>query len=439
MTSASLLAALDRIPRTHVATQWRPVPAFRTCGVTGFYLAVLSMIAGTLVTGRSLVVSLTLCVVCGLSFFVYTYVRMWITGAEALVLLEHVWFAELCVAAALRLIGEPLLPYLDLVAVSLCWFLAAGRVGCTLAGCCHGYPSSFGIVYRADPASDGLARHLVGVRVFPVAAIEAIGLVAIGAAGFIALPSAPNGSVVVWFLLAYGVMRFALEGLRGDRRPHFLGLSQARWMSLVEVAVGIWVMEERAGTTTVARFAGAAAGVVVVAISGAHYARSFRRRALRGAHVAEVRATGHLVPNDPKLHDEAKESLRAAQTSIGVTVATSRAAGADGAARVSLSLPPGERDLPTLCTLAARAFPTLQLDDARVSDRGVLHVSVPAGGGNGIAPAIVDTIGDRLYGHIARQQQRESDAGAAVASVAPAITRTEYFARRSGNGRHIGT
>ena len=33
-------------------------------------------------------------------------------------------------------------PYLDATALGLGAFLACGRVGCTLAGCCHGRPAS---------------------------------------------------------------------------------------------------------------------------------------------------------------------------------------------------------------------------------------------------------------------------------------------------------
>lgn len=71
----------------------REVPTFRTCGITGFYVALLVLFAGGLITGRSLLVLAVLALVSGLSFFVYTYLRMWITGREELVLLEHVWFA----------------------------------------------------------------------------------------------------------------------------------------------------------------------------------------------------------------------------------------------------------------------------------------------------------------------------------------------------------
>src|SRR5262249_4271117 len=66
---------LDGLPRTRFGRASCEVPAFRTCGVTGFYIGVVLTLGAALLTGRSLLVTTTLCAVCGVSFFVYAYVR----------------------------------------------------------------------------------------------------------------------------------------------------------------------------------------------------------------------------------------------------------------------------------------------------------------------------------------------------------------------------
>jgi len=202
MILPAINAFLDALPRTRVGSAHRQAPAFRTCGITGFYVALITLFAGGLLTGRSLVVLAAMALVSGLSFFVYTCLRKWVVGREELVLLEHVWFAFACNSGALLLLNQPVLPYLDLVSVALCPFLAAGRVGCTLVGCCHGLPSSIGIRYTEECAADGFPRHLVGIRLFPAPTLEGIGLVLISLVGLIALPFSVPGRVFAWFLLA---------------------------------------------------------------------------------------------------------------------------------------------------------------------------------------------------------------------------------------------
>jgi hypothetical protein len=94
------------------------------------------------------------------------------------------------VALTLWTLGEPVLPYLDVVSAALCFFLVAGCVGCTMVGCCHGHPSPLGVVYNEGCAREGFPRHLIGVRLFPAPTIEAAGLFAIGMNGMIAFPVA---------------------------------------------------------------------------------------------------------------------------------------------------------------------------------------------------------------------------------------------------------
>lgn len=397
-------AWLDALPRTRLGRLSREVPAFRTCGIVGFHLALVTLFAGGLLTGRSLLVLALLALVCAMSFFAYAHLRRALVGRELIVLLEHVWFAQLCVASALWGLGEPLPPYLDLIAPPLAFFLACGRVGCLLCGCCHGNPSSLGIVYPESHVDDGFARHLVGVRLFPVALVECAGLVLIGVTGFVALPFAAPGRVFLWLLIGYAVLRFGLEGLRGDARPHALGLSHARFMSLAEFALALALAERWNGRVFGAREA--ALGLLLAALLvGCLALRHFldpRRKLLTPEHLREVRERVTEVA-DERESGPAESGLARRATSRGVGVAVSPA---PRGWHVSLSLRARLAHPRLLCEIAVGALPELQAESAHLGARGVLHLRVSAFD-RAAEPRRAPAAARVLHGHIARERQRD--------------------------------
>jgi len=367
VASKGLNASFDRLARTRFGRLSREVPAFRSCGVVGFYLAVIAVIAGGLLRGQSLLVLGVLSSTCALSFYAWAWLRRALTSREELVLLEHVWVALLLSWATLRVLKQPSLPYLDVVAVGLAFFLAAGRVGCLVVGCCHGKPSSTGIIYGPEHARDGFAAHLVGVRLFPVPALESLGLFAIGTLAFLALRFAPAGYVLAWFLAAYSVMRFGLEGLRGDRRAHFLGISLGRWMAIAELIVAIATVQggpARDWLRTPPALAALAFALLFALSYGVRSWRSMPRRLLRREHLASLRSA---VSTISAAASSAPSTVRTAE---GMTLAVSTALGEGWL--VSLRLPDGAHDLALLCAVAGQALPELRPEASRVNPDGTL-------------------------------------------------------------------
>ncbi|MDB4927876.1 MAG: hypothetical protein JWM10_360 [Myxococcaceae bacterium] len=378
-TSPSLVRSINRwfdlLPRTRLGARSREVPAFLACGVTGYHLAVLVTVAVGLATGGSVLIIASIAASCVLSFLAWAALRRRLLGRDELVLLEHAWFALLVTTGALRATGVPPLRYLDATSVGMAVFLASGRVGCLLVGCCHGRPSSIGIRYGEEHVHDGFPARWAHVRLFPVQALESAGLWAIAVVGAGMAVRAPAGVALAWFLSAYAVMRFGLEGLRGDERPHWIGLSQARWMGLGELAVAFAL--SHVGRAPAARgllVPCAVVGVAVAAVARWLWRDSTGHDLLDPAHIREVREQAL------SLLDDADGAAPLAQlSSEGLSIAASRVKSVDGrpCAHVSLSLPDGARDLPTLCRVAASAFPSAPLEHALLSPPTLLHLLVP--------------------------------------------------------------
>lgn len=155
--------------------------------------------------------------------------------------------------------GFPVGRGLDLVACALALGLFFGRMGCFLGGCCFGGQSHgpFAIRFPAgSPASEAQWREgllslpsLPSLPVHPTQLYEAFGsLIIAGWLYFVVEPRKRfDGQVMLVFLAAYGVLRFALEFLRADERGAVYGLSTSQWISLVAIAAvaAVWRFAER--------------------------------------------------------------------------------------------------------------------------------------------------------------------------------------------------
>lgn len=134
----------------------------------------------------------------------------------------------------------------DFTAPALALAHGFGRLGCLMAGCCHGAPShgAPGIVF-SDPLCL-VEPSLLGVPLHPVQLYEALGNFFIFGALHFAWRgrSAPRaGTVTAFYVLLYSALRFSLEFLRGDQRGGLTaGLSQAQFISLAAAgAAAAWL------------------------------------------------------------------------------------------------------------------------------------------------------------------------------------------------------
>ncbi|MFA6434319.1 MAG: prolipoprotein diacylglyceryl transferase [Elusimicrobiales bacterium] len=121
-----------------------------------------------------------------------------------------------------------------------------GRLGCFMAGCCHGRPSDgcFGIAFTS-PLSE-VPQAYLGVPLYPTQLFEAAGNFLIFA-GLVLLSrrarTSPGGMILAAYGLAYSVLRFMVEFMRGDDRGGaWLGLSPAQLVSVIVASAAVFII-----------------------------------------------------------------------------------------------------------------------------------------------------------------------------------------------------
>lgn len=110
---------------------------------------------------------------------------------------------------------------------------AIGRVGCLLAGCCFGKPTNlFWGIYLHDHN-----RH-------PTQLLESLGLFILGA--YLLKSKKSKTTLVTTYLLAYGSLRFLIEGLRGDAiRGQWGYITPSQAISLTMIILGLALFKYR--------------------------------------------------------------------------------------------------------------------------------------------------------------------------------------------------
>ena len=225
---------LDRLAHASFKVGQRSVLPFHFWSAVGLVLGVV--ITLNLTTHRR--VMLLLVAVNLFCAFVYALLVKVVTGRE-----RHTHYHyEIAIAAvtivALRSLGQTVVPYLDAMVVGKGVLLAIGRLGCFMAGCCHGRSCHIGVCYRHEHL-----RYYAGIRLFPVQLFETViasGLVVLCA--YLLLSDAPHGTTLGTYVIGYGAARFFIELLRGDpQRPYLRGYSEAQWTSVSLMSLVVWL------------------------------------------------------------------------------------------------------------------------------------------------------------------------------------------------------
>ena len=115
-----------------------------------------------------------------------------------------------------------------------------GRMGCFFNGCCYGRPTDAwcGVIF---PGHD--------TAVLPTQLFEALGLFFL----YIALRRMQQpatlrrpGLVFAAYMIGYAILRFLIEGLRGDQTPFWIGWTLQQVISVGLIAAGVVLLSQKA-------------------------------------------------------------------------------------------------------------------------------------------------------------------------------------------------
>ncbi len=112
--------------------------------------------------------------------------------------------------------------------IALTFGHAIGRIGCFLAGCCYGAPTTW---------AWGIFLH--GTHRHPTQLLEAFALLVLG---WVLVKAHERKAAVSLYFISYGVIRFVIEILRGDEIRGLWGpLTPSQWISLLLILGGIFI------------------------------------------------------------------------------------------------------------------------------------------------------------------------------------------------------
>ncbi len=163
-------------------------------------------------------------------------------------------------AAAVALLRRDRFPFwkaADMAGFAIPLGLAFGRMGCLLAGCCFGAPTTlpWGLSFPPrSPASEAQAKqHLLeSARLFshpvhPTQIYESAASLAVAAVCLLVVHPRKryDGHVFVAFLCLYAGARFVVEILRRDARGDLFGLSTSQLIGVVLVAAAVAIHRKR--------------------------------------------------------------------------------------------------------------------------------------------------------------------------------------------------
>jgi hypothetical protein len=231
----ALNSFFDRLVRPSFSLGGRSWLFFQLFAGTGLMLAIGLMLVLASHSGLSLGVMCLMIVSDIVTILTLAMITKIIVGEERQTYC-HLEIAILFVTVVLSwLLKQPVLSFLDISILGLGLGLMCGRLGCLMAGCCHGLPSRCGVRYGPEHVAAGFSPYYGMTRFFPIQIIESMWVAPIVIIGSgMVLRSDPPGAALSFFLCAYGTGRFFFEFVRADTdRAYVWGFSESQWLSFI--------------------------------------------------------------------------------------------------------------------------------------------------------------------------------------------------------------
>lgn len=189
-----------------------------------------------------------------LLFIIVSWPQLGATFAEKISTIIHdirygfVFFGGLLVAVSgalwyMRRKQLPILKTSDFLIVALPLGHALGRIGCFLAGCCYGKPTTLPWGVRFTDPHALVAPELMNVPLHPTQLYESgLNFLLFLLLHYASQKPHKEGKILVLYVLCYATMRFCIEFLRGDFRGGFLlGMSPSQVISLLVAGIALWI------------------------------------------------------------------------------------------------------------------------------------------------------------------------------------------------------
>jgi prolipoprotein diacylglyceryltransferase len=224
---------MDKAVRPEVKVFGKRISGYFCFVVTGLIHALILAGLLTYLSGTSYLVTIGIIFINVILLLAFAMLTKVVWGFEQYTFYHYLAMVLFCTPFLLRVIGQPVFPYLDIIAHALMMNLAVGRVGCFIVGCCHGKPCTWGVLYGKKHVHSGFTSFYLGIRLFPLQLLEHLLVISIIAAGVWIFLYQPAGNAVTWLVISYGLIRYLLEYYRGDAgRPFLKGFSEAQWTSI---------------------------------------------------------------------------------------------------------------------------------------------------------------------------------------------------------------
>ena len=269
----------------------RKISTYTVLGFTGYAVASLTGAGLAMTWELTLGERLIGLLVPPIAFLVAVMIASAAAHRERIVFYQAAIPAVLATALVAAIAGVRVARLVDLAALGIGTFLVFGRLGCFAVACCHGTlgRGRFAITYGATHVRAGFWPRWEGRALWPVQLIESAASGVLVVAGILA--AGTPGTAAVVYIVGYGALRFALEGVRGDAaRPYLLGVSEAQWLALASCAAcAVW----RPHPLAIAAAAGLAIATAVLV------ARRDRRALVLPPHLHELDRVVARVLADP--------------------------------------------------------------------------------------------------------------------------------------------
>jgi phosphatidylglycerol---prolipoprotein diacylglyceryl transferase len=135
-------------------------------------------------------------------------------------------------------------PFADVAAPAIALGMGIGRLGCFLAGCCHGRPTTVPWAVTFTHAFTPVQPPFRGVPLHPTQIYESAAAFAIAAwLHFSSKDAAPAGRTWWRFVLLTAIARLSIDPFRvSHMNAQFLGASPSQWLALAAAAAAAFFL-----------------------------------------------------------------------------------------------------------------------------------------------------------------------------------------------------